>query len=83
MAKSALNRQTASLAADFKAQGINVALIAVHPGRVPTRMSGSNGSVDLGESAKGMIKIVKSSIWRTLDVFFATPKRVDKAFLLA
>lgn len=59
MAKSALNRQTASLAADFKAQGINVALIAVHPGRVPTRMSGSNGSVDLGESAKGMVKIVE------------------------
>jgi NAD(P)-dependent dehydrogenase (short-subunit alcohol dehydrogenase family) len=59
MAKPALNRQTASLAADFKAQGINVALIAVHPGRVPTRMSGSNGSVDLGESAKGMVKIVE------------------------
>lgn len=59
MAKSALNRQRASLAADFKAQGINVALIAVHPGRVPTRMSGGNGSVDLGESAKGMVKIVE------------------------
>jgi NAD(P)-dependent dehydrogenase (short-subunit alcohol dehydrogenase family) len=59
MAKPALNRQTASLAADFKAQGINVALIAVHPGRVPTRMSGGNGSVDLGESAKGMVKIVE------------------------
>lgn len=59
MAKTALNQQTASLAADFKAQGINVALVAVHPGRVPTRMSGGSGSVELGESAKGMIKIVE------------------------
>lgn len=59
MAKVALNQQTASLAADFRAQGINVALVAVHPGRVPTRMSGGNGSVDLAESARGMVKIVE------------------------
>ncbi|KAK0739063.1 hypothetical protein B0T21DRAFT_136219 [Apiosordaria backusii] len=58
MAKTSLNQQTASLAADFRADKINVALVAVHPGRVPTRMSGGNGSVDLAESADGMVKIV-------------------------
>ncbi|KAH7127629.1 hypothetical protein EDB81DRAFT_889421 [Dactylonectria macrodidyma] len=59
MAKVALNQQTASLVADFRAQGINVALAAVHPGRVPTRMSGGNESVDLAESTEGMVKIVE------------------------
>ena len=59
MAKTALNQQTASLAADFREKGINVVLVAVHPGRVPTRMSGGNGTDDLNESARGMIKIVE------------------------
>ncbi|KAI1131860.1 hypothetical protein F5Y10DRAFT_36334 [Nemania abortiva] len=59
MAKAALNQQTASLAADFNEKGINVALVAVHPGRVPTRMSGGNGNDDLVESARGMVKIVE------------------------
>ncbi|KAK0657892.1 hypothetical protein B0T16DRAFT_453309 [Cercophora newfieldiana] len=58
MAKVSLNQQTASLAADFRADGVNVALVAVHPGRVPTRMSGGNGSDDLTQSADGMVKIV-------------------------
>lgn len=58
MAKVTLNQQTASLAADFRADGINVALVAVYPGRVPTRMSGGRGTVDLAESADGMVKIV-------------------------
>lgn len=58
MAKASLNMQTASLAADFKAQGLNVAVVAVHPGRVPTRMSGGNGNVDLDESANSMVKIL-------------------------
>ncbi|KAK3373175.1 hypothetical protein B0T24DRAFT_622292 [Lasiosphaeria ovina] len=42
MAKAALNQQTASLAADFTSQRI-MALVAVHPGRVPTRMSRGTG----------------------------------------
>ncbi|KAI0108878.1 hypothetical protein GGR51DRAFT_570132 [Nemania sp. FL0031] len=59
MAKAALNQQTASLAADFKKGGINVALVTVHPGRVPTRMSGNDGTDNLMGSAYGMVKIVK------------------------
>lgn len=60
MAKAALNQQTASLGAEFREGGVNVALVAVHPGRVPTRMSGGNGTVDLTESAYGMVKIVEA-----------------------
>ena len=62
MAKTAVNQQTASLAAAFKAQGINVVLVALHPGRVQTRMSGGSGgsgSVNLSQSTKRMIKIVE------------------------
>ncbi|KAJ8132596.1 hypothetical protein O1611_g1027 [Lasiodiplodia mahajangana] len=59
MAKAALNQQTASLAADFKEKGINVALVAVHPGRVPTRMSGGSGTDDLVKSVRCMVKIAK------------------------
>ncbi|OTA54152.1 NAD(P)-binding protein [Hypoxylon sp. EC38] len=59
MAKAALNQQTASLAVDFREKNINVVLVAVHPGRVPTRMSGGKGHDNLQASAKGMIKIVE------------------------
>ncbi|KAH8768357.1 hypothetical protein F5883DRAFT_604113 [Diaporthe sp. PMI_573] len=60
MAKAALNQQTASLGAELREGGVNVALVAVHPGRVPTRMSGGNGTVDLKESASGMVRIVEA-----------------------
>jgi NAD(P)-dependent dehydrogenase (short-subunit alcohol dehydrogenase family) len=59
MAKAALNQQTASLAADFVAEGINVALVAIHPGDVPTRMSGGAGNVKLSDSARGIVQIAK------------------------
>jgi hypothetical protein len=58
MAKAALNQQRACLAAEFRAEGIDFALMAVHPGRVPTRQGGGNGNVDLTKSAAGMVMIV-------------------------
>lgn len=57
MAKAALNMQTKSLAMDLR--GYNIALVAVHPGRVPTRMSGGNGQTDMKESSDGMMKILR------------------------
>jgi NAD(P)-dependent dehydrogenase (short-subunit alcohol dehydrogenase family) len=59
MAKASLNMQTASLAADFKANKTNISIVAVHPGRVPTDLSGGKGDVDLVESVKGMVKIIE------------------------
>jgi len=59
MAKASLNMQTASLAADFEANKTNIAIVAVHPGRVPTDLSGSKGDVDLVESVQGMVKIME------------------------
>ncbi|KAH3946480.1 hypothetical protein HBH98_055750 [Parastagonospora nodorum] len=59
MAKASLNMQTASLAADFKASNTNIAIVAVHPGRVPTDLSGGKGDVDLVESVQGMVKIME------------------------
>lgn len=59
MAKASLNMQTASLAADFKATKTNIAIVAVHPGRVPTDLPGRKGDVDLVESVQGMVRIME------------------------
>ncbi|KAF2828846.1 hypothetical protein CC86DRAFT_404726 [Ophiobolus disseminans] len=55
MAKAALNMQTASLAADFIASKTNIAVVAVHPGRVPTELSGGHGDVGLVQFVEGMV----------------------------
>jgi hypothetical protein len=62
MAEVALNQQAASLAADFRYKGINVALVAVHPGRVPARMSGWWYDQDCGGSKRANIWTVLSSM---------------------
>lgn len=50
--KAALNAFAKSLAVDFKAKGIAVALL--HPGYVQTRMVGFNGDISPEQAAKGL-----------------------------
>lgn len=59
MAKAALNQQTATLAAEFRTQGIKVALAAVHPGKIPTRMSAGVGQVRLDQAARGILEVAE------------------------
>lgn len=54
MSKTAVNMVGNSLAKDLKEQGIAVALL--HPGYVRTNMTGNQGLIDTGESAKGLIQ---------------------------
>jgi len=59
MAKSSLNQLTVSLATEQRLAGQKLAFIALHPGRVRTRLSGFNGAIDVEESANGMVKVIE------------------------
>jgi NAD(P)-dependent dehydrogenase (short-subunit alcohol dehydrogenase family) len=59
MAKVSLNTQTASLAVDFKSSNMNIAIISVHPGDVPTDLSHHQGDTDIVESVNGILTILE------------------------
>ena len=55
LAKTALNQETHTIAMDLKNKGSKVALMAISPGWVKTKLSGFLGDTDIDESVDGMI----------------------------
>jgi NAD(P)-dependent dehydrogenase (short-subunit alcohol dehydrogenase family) len=54
MSKAALNAAGVSLAHDLKPRG--VAVVMLHPGAVRTGMTGGRGSIEVEESARGLLR---------------------------
>jgi NAD(P)-dependent dehydrogenase (short-subunit alcohol dehydrogenase family) len=59
MAKAALNSQTRSLAGELKAAGFNIAVVAVAPGVVATRLTDFNFIDDIDEAMPGMFSVIE------------------------
>ena len=56
MSKAALNMFTVQLAAALADR--KIAVLALHPGWVQTRMGGSNASIDVATSVDGMLRVI-------------------------
>jgi len=60
MAKVSLNMVSATIGREIKKSGINIATAAVHPGWIPTRLTGGQGNVDISESSEGMYNVLQN-----------------------
>ncbi|GIK02040.1 hypothetical protein Aspvir_006083 [Aspergillus viridinutans] len=60
-AKAALNMETVTIAHELKARNLNVTVLALDPGDVPTKLSGWEGTTDMEASIRGMVKIIEEA----------------------
>ncbi|PSN73640.1 short chain dehydrogenase [Corynespora cassiicola Philippines] len=58
LAKTALNQETRTIAMDLKSKDSKIAVMAVSPGWVSTKLSGWLGDTDIDESVDGMYEIM-------------------------
>jgi len=59
IAKAALNAETKTIAMDLRERGSKVALMAISPGWVKTKLSGWEGTTDIEDSVDGMFSVLK------------------------
>lgn len=59
LSKTALNQETQTIAQDLKSKGSKIAVMAVSPGWVKTRLSGWLGDTDIDESINGMFAVIE------------------------
>jgi len=57
ISKVALNMATATLAKEFQENGVNIAVIALNPGYVPTRMTNFRAPDNMDERIAGIVKV--------------------------
>jgi len=60
LSKTALNQETQTIAMDLKNSGSKIAVAAVSPGWVKTKLSGWLGDTDIDESVNGMISVIEN-----------------------
>lgn len=53
--------ETVTIAHELKAKSLNVTVLAVDPGDVPTMLSRWEGTTDMEASIKGMVKIIEDA----------------------
>ncbi|KAM5452133.1 hypothetical protein MaudCBS49596_003487 [Microsporum audouinii] len=58
LVKAALNQQTRTIAMAFKEDGINITMMSIHPGPVPTHLSRWRGRISVEESANGIYSVI-------------------------
>ncbi|KAJ5710329.1 hypothetical protein N7488_004485 [Penicillium malachiteum] len=60
-AKAALNMETVTIAHELKAKSLNITVLALDPGHVPTRLSRWEGTTEMEASIQGMVKIIEEA----------------------
>lgn len=60
MSKTALNQQSVTMAKDIEKAGDKVAVVALYPGHLATRMTNYSCSNDMGESISGVVDVIES-----------------------
>ncbi|OBT64480.1 hypothetical protein VE03_05374 [Pseudogymnoascus sp. 23342-1-I1] len=63
--KAALNMETVTIAHEMKARNLNITMLALDPGDVPTKLSKWAGNTDMEKSINGMVKIIEEA---TIDI---------------
>lgn len=77
MSKSALNQMTVSMATEYRNGGFPIVFAAIHPGRVRTRLTGFNGSIDVEESVDSMVKVIEGlTLEQSGDFFLYTGEKL-------
>ncbi|PNP79832.1 hypothetical protein FNYG_06925 [Fusarium nygamai] len=61
LSKTALNQLTATMAAEFKNNGDGIAVIAVYPGYVATRLSSFRSRDNMEECIGGVVRVVETT----------------------
>ncbi|KAJ5799668.1 uncharacterized protein N7518_001736 [Penicillium psychrosexuale] len=64
-AKAALNMETVTIAHEMKAKNLNITMLALDPGDIPTKLSRWSGNTNMEQSVKGMVKIIEEA---TVDI---------------
>lgn len=50
--------ETVTIAHEMKAKGLNITMIAIDPGDIPTKLSKWSGNSNMDDSIKGIVKII-------------------------
>lgn len=58
VSKAALNMMTVTMAKEFQMTGANVAVLALNPGYVATRLTNGRFRDDMDECIAGMVKVI-------------------------
>lgn len=53
--------ETVTIAHELKAKNLNITMLALDPGDVPTRLSRWEGTTDMEASIRGMVKIIEEA----------------------
>lgn len=69
MAKSALNQETVTLAYELKKQGSNIAVAAINPGFVATRLTDWDFDDDMDTCIAGILNVVENLTIETTGCF--------------
>ncbi|KAK2590911.1 hypothetical protein QQS21_011409 [Conoideocrella luteorostrata] len=64
-AKAALNMETVTIAHELKAKNLNITMLMLDPGDIPTRLTKWVGNTSMLSSVNGMVKIIEEA---TLDM---------------
>ncbi len=70
MAKAALNSQTRTLAAELKLAGFNIAVVAINPGHVATRLTNFKFKVDIDVALPSLFKVIEKVTMENTGEFF-------------
>lgn len=65
VAKAALNMATVTIAHEMNAKNLNITMLAVDPGDIPTKLSKWSGNTNMEQSIQGMVKIIEEA---TIDI---------------
>jgi NAD(P)-dependent dehydrogenase (short-subunit alcohol dehydrogenase family) len=57
--EAGLNQLSVSIAHEFKAVGLNITVLAIDPGNVPTKLSKWQGETSVEVSARGIYKVIQ------------------------
>lgn len=61
VSKAALNQLSVTMAKEFQAAGDEIAVLALHPGYLPTRMTHGKSRNDMKECIEGMVKVMEGA----------------------